>query len=358
MNTATTCTAIILSLLLASCAPAQDIEIGVLVILTGPGATWGQSSMNGAQLAAEELNREGGVLGREIKLIAEDTKASPRTALSGYRKLRDASDVHYIIGTSWTTEALPLIPIAREDEVVMISPSLGVADFNEGADNLFNLWPHDAILSERMAELVYAEGHRKVGILGAKDEWVEAQTIAFAQRFEELGGEVVIESPAVEDKSQMTQATRIAHEEVDAIMFTNTITGDIAAKRLRELGVDKPMFSITMGADTIAASDGAMEGLRFLTSLTPSAEFREKYAERFPGQVLDVGGDTAYDAVMLLAQAMRETGSTDPAAVEEYLNSIETYEGASGSLLFDGDGGVTKEFVLFVVRDAKASPVE
>ncbi len=330
------------------------IKVGVLAILTGPGATWGQSEANGAQLAVDEINAQGGVNGKRLALAVEDSKDDPKTVVSAYRKLRDIDGVQFMLGTTWSTEGLPLVPLAKGDDVVIVSPSLGVADFNEGADNLFNLWPHDALLSRAAADLVYAQGYRKVAVLSTQDAWVADQTDAFVARFRQLGGSAIVETADAGDKSQAAIAGKVKAADVDAIMFTNTITGDIAARRLREIGVEKPMFAITMGADTIAASDHAMDGLVFLSSLTPSGEFSAKYAARFPGQVLDVGADTAYDAIRLLAQAMRETGGEDPRAVAAYLNGLKAYEGASGNLTFDGRRGVTKEFVRFVVQDGRA----
>jgi hypothetical protein len=98
----------------------------------------------------------------------------------------------------------------------------------------------------------------------------------------------------------------------------------------------------------------SLDGLRFLSSLTPSTEFEARYAASYPGQVLDVGADSSYDVVMLLAQAMRETGSEDPAAVAAYIRGLETFKGASGELVFDGQGGVTKEFQEFEVVNGVA----
>jgi branched-chain amino acid transport system substrate-binding protein len=335
----------------------QEIAIGGILILTGPGASWGRSSLNGAQLAIDEINAQGGVNGKNLRLTADDTGGDPKRAIAAYRKLRDIDGAQFIIGTTWSRDGLPIAPIAAKDDVVMISPSLGVAAFNEQGSNLFNLWPHDAALSAKLADLVFDEGHRNVAVFSAQDPWVKDQTIAFAKRFKELGGAVIIEEPTIEDKTQLTEAMRIRDADVDAVVFTNTITGDIGARRLRELGFDKPMYSITIGADTIAASNGAMDGLRFLSSLTPSVKFRQRYASSYPGEVLDVGGDTAYDAVKLLAQAMDATDSEDPKVIAAYIGGLKTYDGESGTLVFDGKGGVTKAFREFEVRNSTAVPV-
>lgn len=127
--------AIALLIILAGCAQspsgqttsAKEIPIGAILILSGPGATWGTSSVNGAQMAIDEINSQGGVNGKQLKLIAEDTAGEPKKAIDAYHKLRNIDGTHIILGTTWTREGLPVAPLAAKDDVVMISPSLGVA---------------------------------------------------------------------------------------------------------------------------------------------------------------------------------------------------------------------------------------
>jgi branched-chain amino acid transport system substrate-binding protein len=95
----------------------------------------------------------------------------------------------------------------------------------------------------------------------------------------------------------------------------------------------------------------------FPTSLTPTAEFSEKYKVRYNREV-EIGADTAYDAVMLIAEAMRETNSTDPDKVKEYLAGIKTYAGVSGNLTSDGKRDFVKDFLLKQVKNGKAETIK
>jgi branched-chain amino acid transport system substrate-binding protein len=94
----------------------------------------------------------------------------------------------------------------------------------------------------------------------------------------------------------------------------------------------------------------------FPTSLTPTKAFSEYYHETY-GRDVEIGADSAYDAVMLIAEAMKETGSFDPERVAKYLASVHTYEGVSGTLIADGKRGFTKDYVLIESRDGKPIPV-
>ena len=335
----------------------QDtIRIGSILILTGDGATWGIAERNGMEMATEKINQEGGLLGKKLVLVHEDDGSDPKRALSAFQKLTDIDSISMIIGTTWSHTGLPLVQRAGEKKTIMISPSLGMKEFNEGSKYLFNLWPHDYLLSQELAKIVYERGYRKVAIFGAQQVWVKDQTLAFKLRFEELGGQVVlIEEPDPENKDLNMEALKLRdRKDIEALIITNDITGDILARRMRDLGIQLPLFSLTIDKTFIKSAQGALEGATFLISLTPNLEFEKRYKEKY-GVELDIGADSAYDAVMLLAQAIKATGSTDSDKIADYLGSLKEYDGVSGHLTFDGKRGVTKPFVTKEVE--KGVPV-
>lgn len=340
----------------------DPISLGSILILTGEGSSWGEASRNGIDMAINEINHSGGVLDRPLQITHEDDAGDPKTALAAYQKLTQTDDINIIIGTSWSITGLPIMDKAVEDKTLMFSPSLGVAKFNEQSPYLFNTWPHDELLSRKLADYVYNLGHTHVALIGAEQVWVKEQTNAFISRFEELGGSIdVLLEPKPEDRELTTEALKIKEkpDELDAIVSTTdgVLVGTLVAKEVRSLGVDLPIYSITVDEDIITASEGAYEGMQYYTSLTPTEEFKQKYINTY-GIDPDIGADTAYDAVMLIAQAIKKTGSTDTTILSEYLNSLKTYSGASGDLTFDGKGGVTKPFVLMEVHNGKAATIK
>ncbi|HLD04268.1 MAG TPA: ABC transporter substrate-binding protein [Candidatus Nanoarchaeia archaeon] len=355
-------TAIVTLLLLSACQSStqQDtIEIGSILILTGDGASWGIAARNGMDMAAEKINQEGGILGKKLILVHEDDGSDPKRALSAFQKLTDINHINLIVGTTWSHTGLPLVQRADEKKVIMVSPSLGVKEFNEGSKYLFNIWPHDYLLSEELAKQVYGKGHRKVAIFSAQQVWVKDQTDAFRKEFEKLGGKIqLVVEPDPDDKELRAEALKIsAHKDIDAIINPHIQAADIIAKRLKEAGVKVPIYSVALDNAIIQASQGAMDGTIFLTSLTPSLDFEKAYKEKYDME-LDIGADTGYDAVMLLAQAIKAVGSTDSNKIADYLGSLKEYDGASGHLTFDGKRGVTKPFVAKQVMKGVAMTID
>ena len=355
------------SMLLVSCSSqqtgkqeAEPIKIGSILILTGEGSSWGNAARRGIDLAVEDINAKGGVLGRKLIVNHQDDASDSKKALSAFQQLTDVSGVNIVIGTTWSHTGLPLVKLADEKKVLMISPSLGVKEFNEGSKYLFNTWPHDEILSSNLADYLFKQGHRKVGLISTQNVWVQAQTNAFKKRFAELGGSIeVLVEPQPTDTDVYSDALKLnVNQDITAIVSTTdgVLVGTRVAKQLRNLGSALPMYSISIDGATIAAAEGAYEGLQFLTFLTPTPEFEQRYKERF-GEDIEIGADSAYDAVMLLAKAMQATKGTNPEELQAYLHNITGYTGESGNLVADGKGAFTKPFAVKQIKNGLQQPV-
>jgi len=339
-------------------APEGDpIKIGAIMILSGEGASWGEASRNGMMLAIEELNRKGGILGRSVQGIYEDDRSDPKDAVSAFNKLTSIDDVKFIVGPNWSNTGVAVRDLATQSKTVIISPSLGVKEFNEGSEYAFNTWPHDFILSAQLANYVYGKGYRHIALFGANDVWVKDQSNAFSTRFKELGGTIeLLYEPLVNVTDVRTEVAKVrSNKTIDAIvMTTNGYSLTVLnARQIRESGVALPIFNITTDSKIVADCAENCEGMIFPTFLTPSKEFAERYAAQYEREV-EIGADSAYDAVMMLAEAMEATKSTDPDIVKEYLSNIEEYDGVSGHLVSDGKRAFTKAYLLKEVQNGVA----
>lgn len=349
---------------LAAGAFAEDkklpLRLGSILILTGEGSSWGIASKNGIDMAVERLNSNGGILGRKVEVVHQDDQATPKNSISAFRHLVDVEKVHFVIGPNWSNLGIPLIEMAEKTKTIVISPSLGVAKFNEANKYLFNTWPHDYLLSEQLAEHVFRKGLRSVALVGAEHVWVREQTEAFKNRFERLGGKVsFLTEPLPGTQDLRTEALRIkSTPDIDAVVSTTdgVLVGSLVAKELKQLGVRVPLFSITLDQSAIDASQGGFEGLEFLTFLTPRSEFQTAYEARFKTPI-DIGADSAYDAVMMLAQAITDAGSYNTDLVSAKLSAIREYAGMSGSLRSDGRRGFEKRFAIKRVVNGRPTDI-
>lgn len=338
---------------------SDTIKLGSIGILTGDsgGAAWGIAAKNGIDLAVLDINSRGGVNGKLLSVVHEDDSGDVKKTLSAFQKLTDVDNINIIIGPTWSNLGIPLVNSADKNKIVMISPSLGLKDFNEGGKYLFNTWPHDEVLSTNLADYVYSKGYKKVAIISANHVWVIDQTNAFKKRFEELGGKVlVVTNPNPEDKNVDSDALKIKNNpDVEAIVSTasTVASGTQTVIKARELGVNWPIFSLSMDSQAIKSGNGAYEQMIYLTSLTPTPEFKKRYEETY-NQPINIGADSAYDAVMMIARAINATKSTDTSVLADYLGKIKEYDGVSGHLVSDGKRGFTKNYSVMKVEDGNS----
>lgn len=335
----------------------STMKLGVLLCLTGDCAEWGNNSLKAIQLAVEELNaKDGGVLGKKIELQVQNSKEADggSNAVSAFKYLTLNPEVHYIIGPTWSTGGLPIVPlIAAKKDMIVTSPSLGVASFNETADNIFNTWPHDAYSTKALANYAVKQGWKKVAIFSGNDDpWVMTQGNTFEEEFKRLGGEVSIKIEVNRKTTDVkVEAAKVKASNPDAVFYSDTYNMSKVARELRAMKFQGHQLSILMDDTRVKEAQGALEETIFAQYEEANPEFQtayqKKYAEK-PG----ITADTAYDTVKLYAQAIKQAGSFDTNKVKEVLLKAD-YQGASGRIVFDAQGGVIKTPVFWFVRNGK-----
>jgi branched-chain amino acid transport system substrate-binding protein len=360
-NKKTTIVAILITILLIigivnvkSGNDQKIIKIGAVLIMSGDGASLGEATVNGMNLAIKDINNQGGLLGKKLEAVVEDDQGDPAKTVTAFRKLTDAEGIKFIIGPTWTKNGLAIKDLVKD--TVVISPTLGVAAFNEASPYIFNTYTHDYILSEKLAEMMIKDGHKNIAILGAQDPWVKDQTITIKNKIEQLGGHAIfINEPLVSSTDVRTDLLKLKNTPgVDAIAITSdgySITS-VYGRQMREIGIKLPVYGVTMDKQTISTCEGSCDGWIYLSGLTPNKDFEERYKKEY-GIEIEGGADTAYDSVMLIAQGIKNTNGLDTTKIQEYIHTITEYKGQSGDLKSDGKGGFTKEFALMGIKDNK-----
>ena len=336
-----------------------EFKVGVLLCLTGECAEWGQNSLNGVRLAVDEINAEGGILGKKVKLVVQDTKegSTGANSVSAYQALTIDKNVNYIIGPSWTIGGLPIAPIAAKNpNLIITSPSLGVADFNETADNIFNTWPHDSISTKALAKYAIDSGWKTAAVFSNQNPWENTQGRVFVEEFKKLGGEIkLLLEPLASQTNIKMEALKIKNANPDVVFFSNYTQMDIAAKELKGLRFTGNKLAILMDDTRINSAGGALEGTIFAMYPEAQADFITRFQAKFnnkPG----ITADTAYDTMKLYALAITQAKTFDTSSVKKILPNTQ-YSGASGKIVFDTKRGVIKSPIFWVVKDSKKVPL-
>lgn len=325
-------------------ASTTSIILGYVNDLTGDGAGWGIPGMRGAQMAIDEINAKGGVLGRQVKLLIEDGMGDPQDSVTAFNKLIDAGCVA-VVGTTTSGPNIAMAPIADEAGIPLIG--LGCSNELVTVDETGNLHPYsfrvtciDSYMGTALARYLIAKNHKTCGILlNQSDAYSVGVGGAFAAEYKALGGDVIISENAYSTDSDFrAQLTNIKAASPDVLVLPWAYTYvALIAQQAAELGLDIQMAG-TDGWDVYNLGEmakGALEGAFYCTKQLfiskESLAFKDKYLSIYTEET-ECGGEAllGWDAVQWVCKAIEESGSADPATIRDYLENTKNYEGMIG----------------------------
>ena len=170
------------------------------------------------QMAVDEINEAGGIDGRMIELVVEDSKCSAQDAITAYKKLTDVEDVKIILGTSCSGAMLGAAPLAEAEGVVLFSASATNPDIAEAGDYIFRTAINDNQLGVDTGNVLWADGVRKLATITEQTDYAEGVRRTTVAQFEKRGGEVVGAERYASDATDFrSQLTKLLDENPDAL---------------------------------------------------------------------------------------------------------------------------------------------
>lgn len=339
--------------------PQGNIKIGSVYPLTGGAASWGVPAKEGIQLAVSEINNNGGINGRKIEVIYEDSKMDPKEGVTAVQKLINVDGVKYILGDIVSGVVLATAPLIEQNKVLNLVQGSS-PDISEAGDYIFRNWASDSYQAEKMARYAYAEaGYRKMAVINVNSAYGNGLGDSFKKEFEKLGGEISIkENYAPETKDFKTILLKVTSKGVNAIYLApNPAETVVIIKQIKEIGLNLPILAGDVIPEFVKGSSGELfEGIIYSTPLFTTEdsivkEFETKYELFFNKKsAMTLVSAHTYDAVNILAKAMRETKSSDVERVKNYIYQIKNYPGVSGVTTFDQNGDVSKPFGIYKVE--------
>ncbi len=332
---------------------SDQIDIGVISPLTGTGSSYGDPSVKATVLAAEEINRQGGILGKKINLIIEDGACDAKTAISAANKLIETDGVKIILGGHCSTESLSIAPIVNEKKVLQMATITSSADYSNAGDYSFRNWPTATYYVGAVGKVAFENGARKTALLTEQKDFSISAKNSFQKQFLAFGGEIVSDQSFLSSELDLrSYLQKIKNDSnIDSIYFSSQ--GDshstIFFKQMKELGLlgqykiftdmagtSQKVFNdsggLNAGSMTVAgyADPTAMKTRTFLES------YKEKYGQ-YP-QTDYFYATTSYDQLFVIKDGIEQCQSTDVDCIKQFLYELQNWEGASGKLSFDANG--------------------
>ena len=342
----------------------ETIKIGGLAPLTGSLAIYGVTTTNGANLAVDEINKNGGILGKKVEYITLDTKGDSTEAVMAYNKLIDKG-ASAIIGEITSKPSLAVAEIAAQDNIPMITPTGTQVDITEAGPSIFRVCFTNPYQGKVLAVLAKERLNADTAaiMINNSSDYSDGIAKAFIEQADILGIKITAkEGYADGDKDFRAQLTKIAAEQPDVLLVPEYYEqASLIATQAREVGV-KAVFIGSDGWDGItktldSSSYNAIENSYFtnhfsMQDTAPKIQnFLKSYKDTYnedPSAFSALG----YDAVYMVKKAVENAGSTNKEAVVDALKNIE-YDGITGYLTFDEHNNPVKAVTILKITNGE-----
>lgn len=346
-----------------------EIVVGEFGSLTGSTATFGISTRNGVDMAIDEVNKAGGILGKKIRIVIEDDQGKPEEAQTVVTKLVNKDRVVAVLGEVASSRSLAGAPICQQNRIPMISPSSTNPKVTQVGDYIFRVCFIDPFQGYVMAKFAANTLKlKKVAILrDIKNDYSVGLADVFVENFQKMGGSIVAdESYSEGDADFSAQLTSIKSKDPEGIYVPGYYTEvGLIARQTRKLGLPVPLMGgdgwdspklFEIGGEALndcyysnhySVEDPSPAIVRFV------AEYKKRYNE-----VPDALAALGYDAGRILVDAFRRANSTDGPKVRDALSQTTDYAGVTGKITIDKDRNAIKPAVVLRVKDGKREYVE
>ena len=355
------------TLLLTACGGAKEtsteadvVKIGGIGPLTGPLAIYGVTSTNGSKLAMEEINKNGGILGKQVEYIVLDEKGDSTEAVTAYNKLVDEGVVA-LIGDITSKPSLAVAEVAAQDNMPMITPTGTQFNITEAGPNVFRVCftdPYQGVVLANFAKN-NLNAETVAVVVNNSNDYSDGVAKAFIEQAEKLGLKVVAkEGYSDGDKDFRAQLTKILPTNPDVLVVPDYYEQvALITTQAREVGI-KATFVGPDGWDGVAktldpSAYGAIENSYFTNhySLQDQSEkvqnFLKAYKEAY-NEEPSAFSALSYDAAYMVKAAIEKAGTTEKQAVVDALKSLD-YSGVTGHLTFDEKNNPVKAVTVLKI---------
>ena len=372
-------------LLLALCVPlgvfagggseatgGEPIKVGALFAVTGPAAWLGLPEARTAESLVKQINDQGGVDGRPIELILKDTQANSEKAISFTKQLIEEDQVLAIIGPSTSGESLAIKAICEENKTILLSAAANEGIVVPVAQYVFKTPQKDSYAAIMIFRTMQQMGIKRIGVVVGNSGFGNGGKAQLEKYAPDYGIEIVIAEVYDRAATDLTGVlTKVKAQNVQAVVNWSIVPAQsIIPKNMKQLGMDVPLFqSHGFGnIEYVKAAGEAAEGIifpcgRLLIAETlpfdhPQKELLMSYKTSYEAEYGDEAstfGGHAYDALVILVEAIKKAGTTNTDAVRSAIENLDIM-GTGGHFQFsasDHNGLGIDSFEMLTVKNGK-----
>jgi branched-chain amino acid transport system substrate-binding protein len=341
----------------------EPVKIATIFAKTGIAAVQNAPYIEMVELAVEELNSQGGVLGRPVELIVLDNKSTPiGSTLAAKEAVK--LQVTAVIGSGLSSHSLAVAPVLQQEGIPMITPVSTNPKVTHVGDCIFRVCFIDSFQGAAMAKFAYADlGARTAVVLRNIDE-AYSTTLAeyFINAFKQTGGKVLLDGgyrgKAVDFSDLLKETATLGPDAVYVPGYTRD--SGLIIKQAASMGVKATFLGGDAWAEIYKYGGKAADGNYHSAAWHPDVQFKESihlqniYKQKHNKKITNTSAPLSYDAVMVLADAIRRADSLDRAKIRHTLAQTKDFPGATGNLTFDEQGDPRdKEVIILKLENGR-----
>lgn len=340
----------------------KEIKIGAILALTGDAAKYGESVKNGFEFALQEKNSSGGIKGKKIKIIFEDSKADPKLAVSSFNKLIDIDKVQVVLGPMSSSEVLAVAPLAEKKKIILFTPTASAPSITNAGDYIFRNVTSDLFEGEELASFAFNDLRlKRAAIIYINNDFGIGLKDSFKRKFEQLGGSIADTETFEQGSTDMkSQISKIKSTNPEAVFIVGYKEMGSLLKQAKELRLKTQLLSFSMFEDPeiLKIAGDITNGVYYTYrsfETTSDEEVVKKFIDNYKAIYKtepDIFSALGYDALRIIIYAMERSGTTAD-GVKQALYSVKDFPAVTGSLSFDKNGDVVQPMGIKVVKDGK-----
>ncbi len=335
--------------------------------MTGDSAQFGDMKVKAIQLAIDEVNKQGGIDGKQVELIVGDDTGNPKEAPNVAQKFAADNRILAVIGHWNSSCTLAARGIYESVQMPVITDSVNKAITDGTTPHLFRISLTDTTQANNLAQYAYDKlGKRKAAILFTANDFGTGLKNDFTEEFTRLGGQVVASETYFEGQSKdfSPQLTKIKGQKPDVLFVPGYyVETALIAQQAKSLGLDVPMIGTEgiSSEELVKLGGSAVEGIKFAAFFHPDVEFpgTKEFVEAFRAKYNkepDNYTALAYDSAKLILEGMKKNGATRE-GITKYLNEVKDFPGVAGPISFENND-VTRGVLILTVKDGKIVPAD
>lgn len=351
----------ILELVLRSSAPkdTNTISIGEILPMTGIAADYGEDQSKAIQMAVDEINAKGGVLGRKLALSLQDDATDPKKDVSAYQQLTDIEHVPVIIGADWDINANAIMSLLSDKKVAVMSPTASPDILDKTNEYFFSTIPPISVHQSTVEKYLKNEPGKKVAIVYVEGGWGIAHRNTYRAAITATGKTLVNETdlPNFDGNDIQRAVTLLKSYRPDILLVAvNSEDGKNLVNKNVQLGLNAHIFAhydLGVTFENAKADTTNLKGIVIYKIIEPTSTFMQKYKQLY-NKVPGSDADKAYDAVYLIAKAIDLSKDASAAGILKGLKMISDFQGVSGPVDYTKANWPTADTAYMQIFDGKS----